>query len=252
MKSLFLLLFLMPLAAWAQDAGKELVFEITEIRVSPDKVPQFEAGVASHNKKYHTEGPSGARVYWVASGPHTGEYRWVMGPGPWASFDNRPNDDAHSNDWQNAVNQHLLPGGATDYIKLDPSLSRFPKDFNVNKLWVSYAKVKNGKMKEAKELMKKYTAVYEKHLPDQTFGVYFNEMPGEDYNMTLVWFFDKYKEIPEDNGAEKYFEEMYGKAKLKKMGKEWEEYVSPMRSEIWEYRSDLSGVSPLVRAAERR
>ena len=252
MKTLLFLFLLIPMAVQAQEPGKELIFEITELRVSPDKVPQFEAGVAAHNKKYHASGPAGVRVYWVASGPHAGEYRWVMGPGPWSALDGRPQDDAHGSDWQFTVGQHTLAGGSNDYIRYDPALSRFPKDFTIGKLWVTYYDVAKGKMDAVKETLKKGHAVYRDKIPGDTYGVYFNEMPGGEYDFTIVWFFDKYAQIPVDNGFGKMMEEVYGKEAAEQLWKDWDAHVTVTGSEIWEFRPDLSGLDGKVMAAERQ
>jgi hypothetical protein len=44
-------------------------------------------------------------------------------------------------DWDENVTKNQLPETNVEYIKLDPKLSRFPKDFNVSKLFVRYVDV---------------------------------------------------------------------------------------------------------------
>jgi len=251
MKNLLFIFLILPLLATAQTSGSELIFEISEIRVSPDKVKVFEAGVAAHNKRYHPDGAAGARVYWVANGPHTGEYRWVMGPGPWSSYDTRPSGSEHDNDWQQAVAQHTMMGGSTDYIRLDPAVSRFPRDFTLNKLMISYHSVAKGRMSEVKDMLKMGHTVYTQKIPNETYGIYFNEMEGSGYDFSIVWFFDKYGEIPVDNGFGNYMEEVHGQEAAEKVWKDWSELVTTVRSEIWEFRPDLSGLGAMVKAAER-
>jgi hypothetical protein len=175
-----------------------------------------------------------------------------MGPGPWAALDSRPADDAHGNDWQYTVGQHTLPGGSNDYIRFDPELSRFPKDFTIGKLWVTFYDVEKGKMDAVKETLKKGHDVYRDKIPGDTYGIYFNEMPGGEYDFTIVWFFDKYAQVPVDNGFGKLMEDVYGKEAADLIWKEWNANVTVTGSEIWEFRPDLSGLDGMVKAAERQ
>lgn len=112
--------------------------------------------------------------------------------GSWAlALDTRPNDDAHKNDWQNNVDRYADEGGNVEYISLDKDLSRFPNDFNINRLFVRYVDVVRGKMTEAKDIIKKITRVYTEKIPNETYGIYYNEMPSSSSgrDMTIVSLF---------------------------------------------------------------
>jgi hypothetical protein len=254
MKNLFFLLLLSPLFAFAQGDTDYLIFEISTIKVNPANIGQVESGMATHNKKYHGSGPNGTRVYQVANGKDGGAYKWVMGPAPWSALDTRPSDEAHDLDWQANVNQYTLADGNTEYIRFDAKLSRFPKDFTVNKLWVQYVDIARGKMDKAKEIIGKIHKVYAEKIQGDTYGIYWNELPSSSSgrDMTIVAFFDKFAWMSADNGFDAKFEEVYGKGSLETMWNEWRDITEGVETEIWEYREDLSGLSGMLKVAERQ
>ncbi len=254
MKNLFFLLFLCPMLGMAQNAEPSLIFEIATIRVSPMNASSVERAMAAHNKAYHGSGDSGVRVYVVASGTSSGDYKWVMGPAPWSALDARPSDDAHNMDWQDNVGKHTLPGGNTEYIMFDPKLSRFPQDFTISKLFVRYIDVARGEMSKAKEILAKIHRVFTEKIPGETYGVYFNELPSSDNprDISIVSFFDKYAWMADDNQFNAKYDEVFGKGSAELMWKEWRTVTVGSNSEIWEFREDLSGLSGQVKAMERQ
>lgn len=253
MKKLIYLLLLCPLLVVSQP-GTELIFEIGTLTVSPANVKQVEAAMGAHNKKYHASGASGVRVYVVQTGSEAGSYKWVMGPAPWSSLDNRPQDEAHNTDWQDNVARHLGESGNTEYIRFDPKLSRFPKDFNADKLFIRYIDVARGKMKEVNEILKQIHRVYAEKIPGETFGIYYNEIPSTSSgrDITVTSFFNSYSWMAQDDNFDAKYDEIFGKGKAAKMWTAWQAATVGMESEIWEYREDLSGLPPMIKVAERQ
>lgn len=253
MKKLFYLLLLSPMVAFSQ-AGTELIFEIATHSVSRDNVAQVEHAMGAHNKKYHASGPNGVRVYTVQTGHDSGKYKWVMGPGPWSALDTRPADDSHNSDWSANVERYLGEETNAEYISMDPALSRFPADFNVDKLFVRYVDVVRGKMSEAKEILKKITRVYTEKIPGETYGIYYNEIPSTSSgrDITIVSFFDKYAWMGNDDGFDAKYDEIFGKGSAAAMWTAWQAVTVAQECEIWEYQEELSGLPPLVKAAERK
>ncbi len=70
-------------------------------------VAQFEDALAKHNQRFHAEGPYTALVYYVVTGPRSGQMLWLMGPGTFTSLDGRPSGDPHDSDWSG---EHRAPG----------------------------------------------------------------------------------------------------------------------------------------------
>ncbi|MEO5905272.1 MAG: hypothetical protein ABIQ11_01000 [Saprospiraceae bacterium] len=253
MKNFLILLLCVPVMGLCQTS-EPLIFEIVTMNVGKADASHVENAMGAHNKKYHPSGPSGVRVYTVESGEDAGAYKWVMGPGPWSALDNRPDDPAHNSDWEDNVDRYLEPGEDVEYIRFDPSRSRFPADFNVSKLWVQQIDVARGKMDEMKALLTKLQKVFAEKLPGQSYGIYYNELPstssGKD--ITIVYFFDKYAWLGIDDGLDAKYDEVYGKGSNEAFWNEWRENTVSVETEIWEYDADLSGMPALVKAAERQ
>jgi len=74
-------------------------YEVQYLKVLPGHAAQFEAKLAEHNQTFHSEGPYTAVVDYLVTGPYSGQYLWVMGPGTFTSLDGRPTGDPHDSDW---------------------------------------------------------------------------------------------------------------------------------------------------------
>lgn len=255
MKNLLFLMLFSPLLGFAQAADEYLIFELNYFTPAPGKSAAFESALGAHNKKFHASGPYGVRVYTILNGPNTGQYVWSMGPLKWSAYDGKPSgEEMHDQDWSSTVDPNLSQGSNTQFMKLDSKLSRFPNDFSVNRIYFNHWDAKPMSNQKLKDLIEKVHKVYVEKLPNDTYGIYFNELPstkaGND--ISVGFFFDKYSWISEDSGFDKKFEEVHGNGSWETFLKDWHDNVLGMESEIWEFREDLSGMSSLVKAAERQ
>ena len=128
MKKLMCILLLLPLLAMAQ-ANEALVIENVMLTVNPEKIAEFEAGLAAHNKKFHTDGPYGARVYNILNGKNAGKYMLIMGPLPWSAMDGRPSSQEHTDDNNKNISKYLTPDVEVNYMKMHPELYNFSRRF---------------------------------------------------------------------------------------------------------------------------
>ncbi len=253
MRRLIFALLLCPLFLTAQDA-EYLIFESTMLTPASDKVMQFEFAVAAHNKKFHPEGPYGCRVYYVASGVNAGKYMWNMGPTKWSALDARPDDPSHSQDWLGNVQPNLLPEGPNTYWRFDAELSRFPVDFNISKLLVWQVNITRDGGEKMSTLLKQVNDVYKAKFPNDSYGIYYNELASSSQgnDMAIVWFFDKYSWMSKDDHFNERFEEVHGAGSWKTFIADWTSVTEGIEREVWEYREDLSGVGPMVKAVDRQ
>ena len=105
MKNLFYTMLLLPFLVLAQNSQESLVLENVMLTVHPEKIAEFEAGIAAHNKKFHSDGPYGARVYNILNGKNAGKYMLIMGPLPWSAMDGRPTSKEHTDDNNKNINK---------------------------------------------------------------------------------------------------------------------------------------------------
>ena len=251
-------IFLIPLMVISQNPEQEsqpyAVFENALLTPQPDKIQQFEQGLAAHNKRFHATEPYGARVYYISNGPNVGKYMWVMGPLPWSAMDDRPADKAHDDDWTNNVVKYMTADSDQTYWKFNTELSNFPQDFKIQNLLVDVYDVKRFENERVMKAMDKVSKVMKEKFPDMTYGVYTNEMPAtkDGRDLSMVFFFDEMGWLGEDPKFVKGFEEVNGKDSWKGFLKEWGEITDGQQSELWIYDPELSGLGAEVKAMERK
>ncbi|MBT8185544.1 MAG: hypothetical protein KJN76_11940 [Eudoraea sp.] len=253
MKKLFYTLLLVPFMMVSQ-ANEGLVLENVMLTVQPDKIAEFEAGLAAHNKKFHADGPYGARVYNVQNGKNAGKYMLIMGPLPWSAMDGRPSSEAHSADNDKNVSPYLTSDVEVNYMKMHPELSNFSKDFEIKKLSVFMIDVKRFKFEDfMKNVVQKVVKVYKEKMPDQIYGIYTNEMNNMD-GMDFGWveFFDNSSWMAKEDKFMQYFEEVHGEGSFQTFLADVEATTDGERTEIWTVRNDISGMGPMVEAATRQ
>jgi hypothetical protein len=254
MRKLLLLTLLIPALIISQNSEEYAVFENGMITANPTKIKQFESGMAAHNKKYHAQGIYGARVYWISNGTNVGKYIWAMGPLPWSAFDSRPKLAGHDEDWNKNVLPYMLADGDQTYWKFEAKLSNFPKDFNISKLLVDIYDIKRFQKGKVLKLLKKIDEVMKTKLPDESYGMYTNELPStkDGRDLAFVSFFEKMSWMGEDNKFYEKYNEVHGDGSFGYFLKDWGELTNGSQSEIWIYREDLSGLGAKVNSAARQ
>jgi len=249
-------MLLVPLMALAQSENEYVIFETANLTPNPTQIAQFEKGLAAHNKKFHGDGPYGARIYWISSGPNTGSYNWTMGPLPWSALDGRPGEEeGHDADWNSNVLAYVAPGsGATSYWKHEADVSRFSKDFTIKNMLVDYYDITRGKGKEAMALVEKIGKVYAEKFPDETYGIYTNQLSStkEGRDLVVISFFDKSAWMGEDNEFAAKYDEVHGEGGFEQFLQDWYAVTEGGESELWLFRPDLSGIDGEVTVADRQ
>ncbi len=249
-------MLLLPFLAISQNSTEYGVFENALLKPNPTQITQFEKGITAHNKKYHSDGPYGVRVYWISNGPNTGNYVWVMGPFPWSSLDSRPaQKEGHDADWNNNIAPYMLnDSGAQTYWRFEAELSRFPKDFTIKNMAVDTWDIKRGKNEDAMKLVKKVHDVYAQKSPNEIYGIYTNEFAStkEGRDLAVISFFDKSAWLGQDNSIAKKYDEMNGAGSWTQFLKDWMDVTNGGETEVWIFRPDLSGINGDVKVADRK
>jgi len=247
MKKVLTIILLLPTWIIAQENQESLVFENVMLTVHPTKIAQFEAGVAAHNKKYHSEGAHQANVYNITTGKNAGKYMWNMGPLPWSAIDNRPTKEGHEEDWNTNVAAHTTGEADVIYWKFHPQFSNFSKDFTLKHISVFMLDVKRFKDPQAIEIIKKVQKVQMAKRPNEMYGVYTNEMANMDgQDIAWVSFFDKMSFLGQDDTFVKDYEVVHGEGTFLKFLADVDACMAGEYEEIWTFRKDLSGTSGQV------
>lgn len=254
MKKLLYTLLLLPLLLLSQNDQESLIIENVMFSPIDGKTAEFEAGLAAHNKKFHSEGPYGVRIYNILNGKNAGKYMNIMGPLPWSAVDGRPHGAAHDEDMNKNVNPYISSEVEVNYMKMHPELSNFSKDFEINKVSVFMIDIKRFKnMDFMNNVIKKIVKVYKEKMPEQVYGVYTNEMQNMN-GMDLGWvnFFDSSTWLGREDKFAQYFEEVHGPGSFPKFLADVEATTDGENLEVWTLRKDLSGSDAKVIAVTRQ
>lgn len=263
MKNVIYWVFLLPFLVVAQNeqsegemkAQEKMVVENILLTPHPEKIKEFEAGVTAHNKKYHSKGYYGVRMYYISSGPDSGKYIWSMGPLPWSALDKRPDDaEGHTADWNNNVAPYILPDTDLNYWQFHPELSNFSNEFEIKNLLVDMYDVKRFEGERTMKNMEKVMEVMTKKHPEITYGVYTNTLPStkDGRDLAMVFFFDELAWMGEDSKFVKSYEEINGEGSFKSFMKEWGEVTDGKQSELWSYVEKLSGLGPQTQTSTQK
>ena len=115
-KCLLILFAFMPALAVAQDYA---LYETQYLTPLPGHAGELSLALERHNERFHAEGPYAASVSYIANGPRSNDYFWVMGPSVYSDYDHRPTGDPHDSDWSNSVMAHASPGEVEYWIRND-------------------------------------------------------------------------------------------------------------------------------------
>ena len=174
MRPVLLLLVLLPL--WALGQTKTVV-SANRVFPRPDRMAEFERGLANHAQKYHT-GTWKWRVYSIESGPDAGGYHIVEGPLTWDEVDKRGNlGKEHMDDWYKNVMAHASDRGTSSYSVFREDLSTIQLADFTDKIAINHVYPKMGRFQAVEATIKNIRKVWE--AGNQTIAVYEASSSGE-------------------------------------------------------------------------
>jgi len=241
MKRIFFIATLLSVFLLAGAQESYVMYETMYMKPKADKLEEFNDALAAHNKKFHAEGASKVFIRYVINGPHAGEYVWVMGPTTWTDLDNRPDDKAHTDDW-NKVAPLLDEVSEVEYWRMDDKLSYFPEGYDgSSKIHVRAWDVKPGKWDETLAVLKQVTAVYEDTKDKNPWMIYYNQFQtGNGRDVSAVVGFEKWAEYDEESTWVKDFERVNGEGSWD-TAMEFMRENTTMTEEVRELVPELSG-----------
>ena len=234
--------------------GQNSIFQMVTLTPKPGVQKELAAAMKEHNDKYHKDGAYGVRVYTIGSGPDAGKLAWVMGPTTWASLDGRPGAGAHDDHWDEKITPLLEPEVNVEYFSFASNLSYFPKDFDLKNLLVRYVDVKPNQMYRYNDLIAKARKVYTEKLPDDSFGIYKNQLgnSNDGRDVMIVWFFDSMAWMGEDNNFAGKYEEVHGPGSWLLFQREISEIVDGRDDVLLTHQEGMGGLGKRIIVSERQ
>jgi hypothetical protein len=234
-------LFLLITFGFSQEKKYEM-YEMMYMKPKNDKLKELNAAMANHNKKYHNTGPYAAHVWMAETGPHTGEWVWVMGPCTFTELDSRPETKEHTEDWMYNVMPYVDDVSEGEYWKKDDKLTYAPEgSFSGKEIWTVYD-IKPYEGYRFTALCEKVLEVYKKKNYPDYFTVYRTQFTsGSGRDIAIGFGFKNYAFFDEEDTFWKDYEEIHGEGSKWKFTEEYREIVESSFEELSTLIPELSG-----------
>ena len=236
-----LIALFMVIAVYGQDQPATNVYETIYLTPKLDAINQLNDAMSAHNKKYHGPGDHTAFVQSVLTGKRTGDYVWVMGPGPFANLDSRPAEDGHDDDWASTVMPHLQNMSQAEYWRRDDNFYA-PEGYAADKIRIRFYKVKRGKNAAFVEHYAKIIQVFQEKKYNRALSLYFNTFPtGNGRNMASVSSFKTWAEFDKGLPVGEDFNSIHGEGSWDKWLENHRELTEWTDQEVRQRVSALDG-----------
>lgn len=233
------LLFALLLPLWSIGQNRTVV-SVNRLFPKPDKIAEFERGLASHAQKYHS-GTWKWRVYTIESGPDAGGYHIVEGPTTWDEVDKRGDlGKEHMADWYKNVMVYAVDRGTSSYSVYREDLSTVQLTDYSDKIAINHVFPKMGRSPAVENMIINYKKVWERGR--QTVAVYESSASGEA-QFALV---TRYKNGLQDREVtlrpptRDLYTAAYGTGTYDKFLDDMANNIERSWSELLFYRADLS------------
>ncbi len=237
MKKMFLLVLLLPVLVMAQNKN---VVQANRVFPKPDKVAEFEKGLAAHAQKYHT-GDWKWRVFEIQTGPDAGGYHITEGPLAWETFDGRGDlGTEHTNDWNKNIAVYTTDRGSVTFSVFRENMSTVGITDYADKIIINHMYPKPGYLGNVRDMVMKMKKAWT--LGNESVAVYESAVSGEPQIVTVTRLKGGLKELA--TGFRKPMDERYNEANG---AGSWDyyladyaKYVERRWSELLYLRTDLS------------
>jgi len=240
-----LLMAFMALTAisFAQEEESYTMFDNTRIVVKTDKIQEFGAAMANHNKTYHNDGPYHANVWSVTVGEKAGEFVWSMGPCTFTELDGSPDSEAHLNDWITNVMPNVERLDGSNMWRLDSKHSYVPDDDKgSSKLSITVFDIQDEQAYRFKDILDRVLKVYKAKNYKYSFTTYWPQFTtNSEEDVAIVSGFEKWARFDEDRNFKKDFIEINGEGSWDDFLKDLRGTINGSKDEVWVLVKELSG-----------
>lgn len=241
---IILLMFLIPIVGFAQDAQQEdVIYEAVLLTPDITQLDAFQDAMAEHNQTFHNEqGPYHSNVWAISTGPNAGKMIWTMGPfSSYAQLDDRPSGD-HDDHWQNVVLPTVKSVETAEFWKLDQELSNMVEgDYSV--AFVRTHKVNNKYGFLFPDAIEKLSNAIKGLDGNPAWMVYDNEFIQGDIgrHIATMSFHESWAGLDEEWDVSGSFEEIYSRGEWNRWLRTMDLIMEDQYDEVWVLVPELSG-----------
>ena len=215
---------IIPLITCTTLFGQDYVmFQSSILKLRDGQNAKLQAGVKKHNDKYHN-GTDRAKAYlwYINTGPNSGNYSWATGPIKFSHMDQALPDD-HIRDWEKNVSPYADETNII-FMMRDEEMTYNPENEVVaENILMKRIPIKNGQehVEAVEEAVQKIARVLRRYRSNIARRVYKDAFPDGHQEIMLVYPFSSWTEfeggargLPE--GFRDNYEKVYGKGSFKK------------------------------------
>lgn len=228
-------MFFIAFTGFAQEEDDSYVMaELMYMLPKMGQEADFVKGVKAHNEAYHNAAPHTAHLDRIETGKEAGWHVWIMAPCTFSDLDGRPNDDAHTQDWNDRVGKHVARYGRTEYWMRNDKLSLKSDESVPGKEEIWFIDVEDNKGSVINGFLEKVKAAFEKK-GNANYHIYNNRFnAGDGREMAIVWEHANWASFDNNNGGiKKEFEEINGEGSWEKALEDWRSAVKRMNQQVW-------------------
>ena len=195
---------IIPLMVCATLVGQDYVmFQTSILKLRAGQNHSLQQGVKKHNDKYHNGKDSPKAYLWyINTGPNSGNYSWAVGPTKFSDMDQSLPDD-HVKDWERNVSPYADESEVI-YMVRDEELTYNPKNETVGEnILMKRYQIKDGPghLAAVKEAVGSITKVLRKTNAKIARRVFFNRFPNEGQaDLMLVYPFKNWSSFEGSGG----------------------------------------------------
>ena len=205
---------------FAQDY---VMFQTSILKLRAGENAKLQAGVKKHNDKYHNgkDRPK-AYLWYINTGPNSGNYSWATGPMKFSHMDQTLKDD-HVKDWEKNVSPYADETNVV-FMMRDEEMTYNPENEVVaENILMKRIPIKNGQkhVEAVEEAVTKIAKALRRTRSNIARSVYRDAFPDGHEEIMLVYPFSSWTEfeggvrgLPE--GFQDSYEKIYGKGSFRK------------------------------------
>jgi len=205
---------------FAQDY---VMFQTSILKLRAGQNHSLQQGVKKHNDKYHSgEDSPKAYLWYINTGPNSGNYSWATGPMKFSDMD-QSLPDGHVRDWERNVSPYADETEIV-YMMRDEEMTYNPENETVGEnILMKRIPIKNGQehIEAVEEAVQKIARALRRTRSNIARRVYRDAFPDGHQEITLVYPFSSWSEfeggvrgLPE--GFQDRYEKIYGKGSFRK------------------------------------
>ncbi len=234
----FLFLFLGAFGFAQEDYT---MYKVIYLEPDYENLKDLGEAMADHNKTYHNEDPGQGHIWIVNTGPHTGDWLYVMGPLTYTEMDGIHLGEDHLDHWIGKVLPNVESLSDGGLWRMDDDLTYEGTTGFTGKEILTFIKLRDFAEYRFKDMVKNIKEVYEAKGYANFFQLYYSQFSVENgYDVMIASGFENWAFFDNKPNFKADYEEIHGEGSFQKLLEEYRDVVEAEYDELIMYVPELS------------